>query len=159
MRLEKLRPKLSFRQFRRDVFHVLLPHGRVRLKDTLYNVGRYVVLEPVAAVRLRFYVRQERPRHADLLRLRRLRLGVLRRVLRPKLLRRHYVGRHQVPVQLEQRLVALQEPVLFPQILIHLLLEFRQQRLQESFDAVPVGCLRLGPVVINKMEGRRRPVV
>ena len=56
VRLEEARPELGLGHPARNVLEELAPHRRVRLVDGVDGVHVEVVLEPVAAVRLRFDV-------------------------------------------------------------------------------------------------------
>lgn len=101
VRLEELGPELRFGQLGRHVLRMLALNGRIRFENAINDVRREIVLEAVAAVRLRFYVGQKGSGNSYFL-LGSLLLGVDFGVSGPEFLARQHLSDHQILVELQQ---------------------------------------------------------
>ena len=108
---------------------------------------------------LRFDLREEGPRHPDVLLDHLLLLEVVRGVVGPELLGRDDLRDDEVLVELQQPGVLRQRPVLVLQLLVNLPLEPGQQLHQLVLHPVPVRHLRRLTLRVDEVEVRAVAVV
>ena len=108
---------------------------------------------------LRFDLREEGPRHPDVLLDHLLLLEVVRGVVGPELLGRDDLRDDEVLVELQQPGVLRQRPVLVLQLLVDLPLEPGQQLHQLVLHPVPVRHLRRLTLRVDEVEVRAVAVV